>query len=176
MTTWIALLRGINVGGHRKLPMAELKKILTGLGCLDPQTYIQSGNAVFGADRDVGPELEDAIEARKGFRAAVLTLTRAQMAAAARANPFPDAVSEPKSLHLFFLSGKPKAGVEARLQQVRSPVESCVLKGKVLYLHTPELITGSKIAPAAERLLGVSATARNWRSVERILSLAGQAR
>lgn len=174
MRTWIALLRGINVGGHRKLPMKELTALLEGLGCEGVRTYIQSGNAVYRAERDLADEIADAIERAKGFRAAVMTLEAEAFEAAVDGNPFPEAVDEPKTLHLFFLSGPAGPGAVERLRAVKSKREDFVLNDRVLYLHTLDLLTGSKIAEKAERLLGAGATARNWNSVTKILDLARQ--
>ena len=172
MKTWIALLRGINVGGHRKLPMKELVSILHGISCEDARTYIQSGNAVFRADRDLRDEIMDAIEQAKGFRTDVLTLTAEAFEAAVAGNPFPAAVAEPKTLHLFFLSAPAEAEAAARMKAIKSDREDFVLTDEVLYLHSLDLLTGSRIAAKAERLLGVSATARNWNSARKILELA----
>ena len=172
MNTWVALLRGINVGGHRKLPMAELIQLATRAGGVHPRTYIQSGNLALLAHRDPGPALGAEIERARGFRPEILTLSLSDFAAALSANPFPDAVDQPKTLHLFFLSGPPEPGAEARLEERKSEAESFLLSDTVLYLHSPKLLTGSRIAPVAERLLGTAATARNWRSAERILAMA----
>jgi len=174
MTTWIALLRGINVGGHRKLPMKELIEIADHIGGQHPETYIQSGNLALVAARDPRDALADEIERRKGFRPQVVALPLPDFLSALESNPFPEAVAEPKTLHLFFLSGPPAPEASTRLEQRKSDAESFVLTPSVLYLHTPKLLTSSKIAPAVERLLGTSATARNWRSATRILALARQ--
>ncbi len=171
MKTRVALLRGINVGGHRKLPMKELAAILRGIGCEGVRTYIQSGNVVFRAEREVGDEIAAAIEKAKGFRPVVLTLTAEAFEAAVAGNPFPDAVAEPKTLHLFFLSAPPDAEAASRLQALRSDREDFVLTDEVLYLHCLDFLRGSRIAEKAERLLGVGVTARNWNTVRKILAL-----
>ncbi len=176
MKTWIALLRGINVGGHRKLPMKELVSMLHDVGCEDARTYIQSGNAVFRAEGDLSEEIATAIDRAKGFRPEVMTLTAAAFEAAVAENPFPAAVAEPKTLHLFFLSAPADPEAVDRMMATKSDREDFVLTDGVLYLHTPDLLSGSKIAKKAERLLGVSATARNWNSVQKILALAREVR
>lgn len=152
--------------------MKELVSILHGIGCEDARTYIQSGNAVFRANRDLSDEIADAIDQARGFRPAVLTLTAEAFEAAVAGNPFPDAVAEPKTLHLFFLSAPADAEAASRMKATKSDREDFVLTDEVLYLHSLDFLKGSRIAAKAERLLGVSATARNWSSVRKILELA----
>jgi uncharacterized protein (DUF1697 family) len=100
----IALLRGINVGGHGRLPMAKLRDILVACGARDPQTYIQSGNAVFRGAVEA-EELAQAIERAKGFRPRAMVLTRQELSATIAGNPFSEATAAPKTLHVYFLSG-----------------------------------------------------------------------
>ena len=170
MTVQIALLRGINVGGHNKLPMAELREILSGLGARDVKTYIQSGNAVFRGS--VGEdELARAIQQEKGFSPQVMHLSLSDLERSIDENPFPDAVSDPKALHLFFLA-QPSNTSTAKLDSAKSEVERYVLTDRVLYLHTPKYLSGSKLAVQLEKLLGVPITGRNWRSVIAIRDLA----
>ena len=111
MATWIALFRGINVGGKNILPMAELRAELAALGLEDVKTYIQSGNAVFRSKTRSAAKLQDAIadavEASHGFRAPVLALSGADLARAERDNPFPEA-PEDKFVLACFLFAKPK--------------------------------------------------------------------
>ncbi len=170
MSVQIALLRGINVGGNRSLPMAELSAILTGLGARDVRTYIQSGNAAYrGAlDQDA---ISDAVLAAKGFRPGVVVIPLKSYAPVLAANPFPEAEADPKALHLFFLSA-PSLAKETDLAAAKGPKERFVLTERALYLHTPDYLSGSLLAPRLERLLGVAATGRNWRSAVKILELA----
>lgn len=101
---WIALLRGINVGGHHKLSIAELRELFADAGCADVRAYIQSGNVAFKAAEvereEVAAQLASVIEEAKGFRPAITLLTRDELEAAAEANPFPETTSEPRILHL----------------------------------------------------------------------------
>ena len=174
--TWIALLRGINVGGGNKLPMASLRAILDGLGATDVQTYIQSGNAVFRhAETDaakVGDMIGNGIHQRHGFRPRVLALTAAEMARSADANPFPSAETEPKTLHLYFLAEPSTAPDIEAIRALASGSETFRLTDSVFYLHAPDGIGRSKLAQQVERLLGVEATARNWRTVWNVLAMA----
>ena len=108
MTTWIALLRGINVGGRNILPMKELTRELEKIGCSNVQTYIQSGNVVFQSSvtraDSLAKRISQAILKSHGFRPGVMVLSAKEVEDAASSNPFPNAEVDPKSLHLFFLA------------------------------------------------------------------------
>jgi uncharacterized protein (DUF1697 family) len=177
MKTYVALFRGINVGGHNALPMRELKVLLERAGCTDVRTYIQSGNAVFRTatadDGRLARQLTASVATSRGFEPRVLVLTIAALRAAAAANPFPDACANPSSLHLVFLAERAKKPDLTAMDALKSKSERFVLDGRTLYLHTPDGFGVSKLAPRLERLLGVEATARNWRTVQALLGLAG---
>ena len=165
MTT-VALLRGINVGGAGKLPMSVLRKALEAAGATEPRTYMQSGNAVFGGE--AGPTaILDQIQARAGIRPELLLIPAAEFMAIRDANPFPEAVNEPKALHVFFLS-RPSPTPEESLSSAAGETERVKLTAKALYLHAPDGIGRSRFAARAERLLLVPATARNWRTIDAI--------
>jgi uncharacterized protein (DUF1697 family) len=176
MTTWIALLRGINVGGKGRLSMKDLVAVLEGLGGRDVRTYVQSGNAVFRADvRDaatLGGRITGAIKAAHGFAPATMVLPAAALRRVADRNPFPQADATPTSLHLFFLAETPAVPDLAALESLRAGNEAFRLDGDVFYLHAPAGIGRSKLATAVERRLGVAATARNWRTVRQLLAMA----
>jgi uncharacterized protein (DUF1697 family) len=177
--TWIALFRGINVGGRNVLPMKELLALLTAQGLQGARSYIQSGNVVFrgaGTGAAIGERICAAVAARFGFRPQLLLLSAGDLARAASANPYPEAGATPQYLHLWFLVAAPTAARARSLEAVRSPSERFTVRGKVLYLHAPEGIGRSKLAARAESLLGVGATARNWRTVTQLLELAGGVR
>jgi uncharacterized protein (DUF1697 family) len=176
VTTYIALLRGINVGGNTRLPMNELKALFETCGCADVQTYIQSGNVVLrAATADpvrLARQLAAAISTKYHFAPAVLMLTRRELERAAAQNPFTEAEPDPKSLHVFFLEQRPKKPDLKGMELLKSPTERFILKGTAFYLHAPDGIGRSKLAARAERLLGVAATARNWRTVTTLLEMA----
>lgn len=178
MTTTIALFRGINVGGRNKLPMRDLTTLLEGLGLRSVRTYIQSGNVVFERENNDGNALSDCISAtieeQYGFAPQVLLLGLDAYRQAISANPFPDGENEPKTLHLYFLAAVPKDPDLAALERIKRDSERFCLEGKVFYLYAPEGIGRSKLAARVEKALGVPATARNWRSVCKILTLAEQ--
>jgi len=179
MKTWIVLLRGVNVGGNNKLPMKALAAVLEGIGLVDVRTYIQSGNVVFrGPGQKPEPlaaEIRAAILGKFGFEPAVLAIEAGEFSKAAAANPFPESTEEldGRTVHLFFLAQSPKSIPRERLDAVRIASERWQVKGKVLYLHCPEGFGTSKLATQAERILGVPATARNWRTVSTLLEMAG---
>ncbi|WP_428410135.1 DUF1697 domain-containing protein [Hyphococcus sp.] len=174
MTQKIALLRGVNVGGHNKLPMKELAKLLEGMGCENVRTYIQSGNVVYDG-KTKGPEIAAAIKKKFGFEPHTFVMTAAALKKAAAACPYQkQAKAEPKSVHLFFLDGAPDKGAETGLAEVKTAPEEFVLAKSVLYLHTPKGLAASKIAEKADRVLKTKTTARNWNTVQALIDLAGQ--
>jgi uncharacterized protein (DUF1697 family) len=174
--TWIALLRGINVGGKNLLPMKLLVAILEELGGSHVKTYIQSGNAVFrSTERNASAFAETIsreIESRQGFGPQVMLMTLKDIENAIVANPFPEAEGEPKSLHLFFLADTADSPNLDGLEKLRADSERFKLVRKVFYLHAPNGVGRSKLAANAERLIGVPVTARNWRSIQKIVELA----
>ncbi len=176
MSHWIALFRGINVGGHNRLPMKSLVAMLERLGCTDVKTYIQSGNAVFKSPQSnsdpLADEIRHAVKSEHGFEPVVLLLSVRDFVNARDANPFPEGEAEPKSLHLFFLAQEPADIDKGKLAAHQSGTERFALLGDVFYLHAPDGIGRSKLAASVERSLGVPATARNWRTVNQILALA----
>lgn len=179
MTIWIALLRGINVGGNNLLPMKRLAALLELAGCADVRTYIQSGNVVFRHKAKSAAKLEQlitgAINAEFGFAPRALVIDAAEFEAAAKANPYPQADAEPKSLHLYFLELPPPAPDIAAMKKIAVAGEQFVLRDKVFYLYAPDGIGKSKLAERVERLLGVAATARNWRTVTTLVEMAREA-
>ena len=172
MNTMVALLRGINVGGHNKLPMRELVDTLAGLGFRNIETYIQSGNVVFecegGSKIELTNQIRDAIHQNHGFAPDVMLLSADELEEALLANPFPEAEAQPKTLHLYFLGSKPPNPDYQRMEEMKSSSERYALVGKVFYLNAPDGIGRSKLAAGIEKALGVSVTARNWRSVIKI--------
>ncbi len=176
MATWITFLRGINVGGRNILPMSELKALLEELGCTDVRTYIQSGNVVFrhkeGQAVGLSETISNAVLSRFHFAPTVLLLTASYLENALAANPFSSAEEKPKTVHLYFLSAAPAAPDLGGLKQLKLASEEFELIDQVLYLYAPNGIGRSKLAARVEKLLGVSATARNWRTAQKMLELA----
>jgi uncharacterized protein (DUF1697 family) len=180
LATWIALFRGINVGGHRPLPMKDLTALFEGAGYTDVRTYIQSGNVVFrtvkaASSQALAARITGLVTAARGFEPFVSVLSLRELSAAVTANPFPQADADPKSLHLFFLTAAPRSADIEALHALKVGQESFKLKGKVFYLYTPGGFGKSRLAAAVERLLSVEATARNWRTANRLLEMAHSA-
>ena len=178
MSTYIALLRGINVGGKNLLPMRDLSAVLEGLGAGDVRTYIQSGNAVFRHDSKSASDLAGRIGAEirksKGFESRALVLRVADVERAMKANPFPEAEVEPQFLHFFFLAAVPERPDLDALDALKGQGERYRLLDRVFYLHAPNGIGRSKLAAGVEKSLGVVATGRNFRTVGKIFEMAGR--
>ena len=179
MSQWIAFFRGINVGGNNVLPMRDLKNALAKMGCEAVSSYIQSGNVVFRHKEADASTLGAAIAATVleefGFEPRVLVLNARQLQKASENNPFPEAASEAKSLHLYFLANDAVAADFDRLAAMAGVNERFELIDRVFYLHAPDGIGRSKLAAGAEKALGVPVTARNWRTVAKVLQLASSA-
>ncbi len=176
MKTWIALLRGINVGGHNRLAMKDLSQIFESVGCEQVRTYIQSGNAVFNADIKATSKFADtiaaAIEKDHGFHPAVHLVSVEALRDAIESNPYPDAVSEPKSLHLVFLERPPQEEHISAANDLVSTTESITVTGNLIYVHAPDGIARSKLANGIGRAMQMNTTARNWRTVTKLYDLA----
>jgi len=176
MTTYIALLRGINVGGANILLMKELASVLEGMGLVNVRTYIQSGNVVFQSTTTDANQLSQAIRTAigesHGLVPEVLVLSIDELHEAIASCPFTDGDPDPKTLHVFFLASIPVEPDLNCLDVIRSTSERFQLAGPVFYLHAPEGIERSKLAASVERAIGVTATGRNWRTVTKLMSMA----
>ena len=177
MKTYIALFRGINVGGNNKLPMKELVAVLEGLGLQNIRTYIQSGNVVFESTIQNLDQLADrmaaAIRKSHGFEPRVLLLDAAKLEKAIKDNPFPEGEAAGNTLHFNFLSEVPPKPDLAGIEKIRAVTERFKLKGDVFYLYAPDGIGRSKLALGMERLLGVPMTGRNWNTVSKLKEMCG---
>ncbi len=174
MDTWIAFLRGINVGGKNRVPMKDL---MEAVGFSGVRTYIQSGNIVFehagGAEVSLAARIAALIGEKHGFRPRAVVLSAKALRAAATENPFGSGEAMEKVLHFYFLAEKPPAPDLQGMDAIKIDSEAYVLMNKVLYLHTPDGFGRSKLAQRVEKLLGVDATARNLRTVTKVLALVG---
>lgn len=173
MKTYIALFRGINVGGKHILPMNDLAEILHQLGCDNIQTYIQSGNVVFQGGRDSPDRLAKLISSEvsklRGFAPKVLLLEAPELENAVSNNPFP--TDNGKALHFFFMETSPAKPDVDHLNEFKKPNEDFRLHQNVFYLYAPDGIGRSKLAEKVERSLGVPVTARNWNTVSKLLAM-----
>ncbi|MEU1041210.1 DUF1697 domain-containing protein [Streptomyces sp. NPDC005551] len=178
MTKYAALLRGINVGGSKKVPMAELRTLMQGLGYTDVATYLQSGNAVFacehGDERSLAADLERAVEAHFGFAVAVLVRDHAYLKAVREACPFPAAELAGRQLHATYFSEPVTAGRFAAVDPAAFLPEEFRLGDRVLYLYAPDGLGRSKLAETLSKprlLKGLTATTRNWNTVVKLEEL-----
>jgi uncharacterized protein (DUF1697 family) len=173
---WIALLRGINVGGRNSVPMRDLRAIFEEIGGESVSTYIQSGNVVFrGPDeaaRTWPSRIADAVSARFGCKPEVRILAHGELARAAANCPFAPDDADATTLHLFVLAKPPVRPDLAAIERSRAASEAAVLDGRFFYLLAPDGIGRSRLARRAEALLGEPATARNWRTVAKLLDIA----
>jgi uncharacterized protein (DUF1697 family) len=198
--THVALLRGVNNLGGKKLAMAELREVVTSLGHTDVATYIQSGNVLFTprpadvrpadvrtADRAdaaaLAAELEQAIADSVGVRARAVVLSREELARCVHDNPYPGETN-PKLLHAVFLPEAPGPGLAAWVadaeRQVRATgsQDQAQVLGRTVYLHTPDGYPRSELRRVLARAGGptsaaVAGTARNWATVSRLVKLCG---
>ncbi|MBF0292097.1 MAG: DUF1697 domain-containing protein [Nitrospinae bacterium] len=175
-TTFIALLRAINVSGVNTLPTKDFVALLEGLGFRKIKTYIQTGNAVFEAnDKDcskLAGKIKAAINRDFGFTPEALLFTSDEFEKAIKANPYPEAESDPKSLHLIFLAAAPKSPDLAVIEKLLKDSERFTLKGRVFYFHAPEGVGRSKAFSKIEKALGLPGTARNFRTVRTLADMA----
>lgn len=173
MGVLVALLRGINVGGAGKLPMAQLRDIVSSCGHTDVATYIQSGNVVFRSaatdTRAVADELRAATRDATDLDPEVHVRTLDELAAVVEANPFVARADEPKQLHVTFLGRQPDA---IDLDPAAFEPERWALGDGVVYLYLPDGIGRSKLATELARRTTASGTTRNWRTTTKLLAMA----
>ena len=174
MNTWVALLRGINVGGRNILPMKDLRSLMEAQGFTDVKTYIQSGNIVFHSGSNdaatLSKQIEEAIEQDFGFRPPVLTLSLDALNGAVEANPYPD--GDPKTVQFCFLFEPAPDTDLAALTALSTSSEEFALTNAVFYLHAPDGIGRSKLVAKMGKHIPVEMTVRNLRTVQKLQELA----
>jgi uncharacterized protein (DUF1697 family) len=174
LTTYISMLRGINVGGQKKVGMKDLKELYESMGFGQVRTYIQSGNAVFeypDTDRStLVSKIERGIEGRFGFKVPVVLRTRDEFRRLIAETPF---VGKDESrVHVTFLSAEPETLDVDEIRRAKDEAEEFSTKGKEIYLFCPNGYGLTKLSNTFfERSLGVSATTRNWRTVNALFSM-----
>jgi uncharacterized protein (DUF1697 family) len=175
--TYIALLRGINLGSHNKVPMPALRALAEDLGYADVSTYIQSGNVILTSSESatkVASALAKGIAAEFGIDIAVLVRTKQQLQKVVDGNPFLKQGNDPGALHIVFLSAKPRADKVKALTAKDLAAEEVAVNGTEAYLHLPNGYGRAKLNNAfVEKQLGVAGTTRNWRTTAKLLELAG---
>ena len=178
MTTYVALLRGVNVGGARRLSMPDLRAELTYAGYDAVRTYVQSGNIVLAGDVPAArleEELRALIERRLGVDTPVLVRTRDQLAEVVARNPLADVADDPRRLQVTFLSDEPAPEVVRDLLTADVAPEQAAVAGREIYAWHPDGIQRSPLARLlTDQRLGVTASARSWRTVTALLALADE--
>ncbi|MGZ4160254.1 MAG: DUF1697 domain-containing protein [Neobacillus sp.] len=174
MTIYIALLRGINVGGHKRIKMADLKQLLETIGLRNVKTYIQSGNVLFESEEETDQlrqRMEEEINKNFGFPVPVILRTAQEFERIFKSCPFPtESLPQGESVNVAFLSGVPsEEGIEY-LSTVESNRDEYKIEGKDVYLYFGQSILDSKLATQLPKL-GVQATVRNWKTVTKLAAM-----
>jgi uncharacterized protein (DUF1697 family) len=171
------MLRGINVGGQKRISMQVLKEMYSSVGYREVQTYVQSGNVIFsadGSDSSVKEELEKEIKRAFGFDVLVFLRNKRELAAIVKNSPFKQ--KDETKLHVTFLSEKPEKIHVKDLNSAKSGAEDFTYSGKEIYLFCPNGYGVTKLSNTFfEKKLKVSATTRNWRTVNTLLAMLSQA-
>jgi uncharacterized protein (DUF1697 family) len=172
----ILLLRGINVGKHRRIAMADLRDLLTRLGYEGARTHLQSGNVVLASSESpekVRQKVERGIAAELGDGVEVFVRTRKQLADVIARNPLGELVDNPSRYHVTFLSDKPDATAVREAKAADVGGERFAVVGREIYTWYPDGSQNSKLTKLlSEQRIGVRATARNWNTVVKLLELA----
>ena len=172
---YVALLRGVNVGGNHIAPMAEVRALFDSLGFEDVRTYVQSGNVAFtikasdgGVDESaLAALIEDAFEAKFGFGSAVVLRTRDDLAGLAARNPYMAHVGEPTKVNVYFMAKEPAAEMVAALDPRHAAPDEFAVDGREAFVWFADGAGRSKL----KLNLGIPATARNWNTVTKLLAL-----
>jgi len=176
MTAYVALLRGVNVGGARGLPMPALQALFEGAGALGVKTLIQSGNVLFETSEDRSADIVAAVGAAIsrdfGFEAPIVLRNARQWRAMIDGNPYLRRGVDPKTLHAGCLSAQPDPARAVRLDPDRSPPDEFEVRGDTIYLNLPNGVARSRLTNAwFDSTLGVVCTMRNWATVTRLAQI-----
>lgn len=178
MARQIALLRGINLGSARRVPMARLREVLTDAGHGGVRTLLQSGNVVLTsrlAPSRLERELEKEIAAEFGFDVSVIVRTRDELAGVIERDALGEVADDPRRYIVNFLAGEPGPEVAKALEAVDPGPDRFVVSGREIYSWHPDGLARSDLAKAlADKRLGIPATGRNWNTVTKLLALADQ--
>jgi uncharacterized protein (DUF1697 family) len=178
MTTFVALLRSVNVAGHGRLAMADLKQSFVALGYTDVSTYIQTGNVIFHSPSKSLPKLVLAIEQQLehdfGDTPAVILRTAPDLVRVLAASPFPKKGADPSRHHVTFLAEPPDKQHLTAFAAPASGQDEMAIIGQEVYVYTPDGYATTKLnGTLLERRLGVVSTTRNWNTVARLADLVG---
>ena len=169
MTRYAVLLRGVNVGGRNKVPMATLRDLLEKAGCLDVTTYLQSGNAVVTsrrAEARVASDVAAAVDRALGLVIDVVVRSGAELADVEASNPFARGDADPgRQLLVAFCRDLPSPDGLVGIDPKRAAPDELFVRGREIYLLCPDGFGNSKVLSGVERRLGTPITVRNWRTV-----------
>jgi uncharacterized protein (DUF1697 family) len=175
-TTWVALLRGINVGRNKRIAMSGLRELLQSLGYADVRTHLQSGNAIFSTPRRkpdaIEQDVSTAIKRAFGMDVAVMVRSAAELAAVVDANPFVARGVKTSELHATFLADSPSPAKIATVDPAAVAPDEFAVGTRVIYVRLPNGVMGSRM-PNLDRVLGMPTTTRNWNTTMRLRDLAG---
>lgn len=178
MPVYIALLRGINIGPHKRMKMEKLRASCEGLGFTAVKTYIQSGNAIFRAPKlapaALSKKLGECIVKDFGFSCEVILRSREEMKKIIDGNPFSEEPGiDPSKLHVVFLSEPPAAAGVKKLRELTLAPDRAHASGKEIYFYFPNGVSGSSLwKHALDKVTGVAGTMRNWRTVTTLNQMA----
>jgi uncharacterized protein (DUF1697 family) len=176
VATQIALLRGINLGASRRVRMEALRELLAGHGYGNVRTYVQSGNIVLDSParaKQLERTLERQLAAGLGFQVDVFVRTRTELARVLERNPLAGTATDPSRYLVTFLRAAPTAKLAAQLGAIDLAPEQLAVSGREIYSWHPDGVGRSELAKRlSERILGTTATARNWKTIEKLLALA----
>lgn len=176
---YVALLRGINVGGKNKLPMKALGELFNGAGCRGVRTYIQSGNVVFDATaalaRAVPDRIGGEIERAFGHRPPIVLRSRQEMQIVSSTNPFLLRGEDESLAYVAFLADEPTEERIRSLDPLRSAPDEFAVQGREIFLHLPGGVADSKLTNTYfDAKLATVSTARNWRTVQKLLEMMNE--
>jgi uncharacterized protein (DUF1697 family) len=178
MAVIIAMLRGVNVGGHNKIKMDALRALCESLKLRDACTHVQSGNVVFRTEeRDLAvltKRLENGIERRFGFRPAVIVRTSSELREVIARNPFATRRGiDPRKLLVTFLASDPGPEAREMVLSIKADPEELRIEGRELYIYFPNGMARPKLSwPVIEKTLKTPGTGRNWNTVRKLLEIA----
>lgn len=177
MTRYAALLRGVNLGPNRKVPMADLRAVHEGLGHREVRTYIQSGNVVFDSPTDdpaaLRSEIEEALAERFGMEIRVVLRTHAELQAVVASGPYADLDIDPRFVAVTFLDVEPEVDPATRVDSAAFAPDEFVLIGREIHQLYPTGMGRSKLPAALGRAIpGLLATTRNWRTVTKLAEMS----
>jgi uncharacterized protein (DUF1697 family) len=178
MAVIISMLRGVNLGPYNRIKMEALRELYSSLRLRDPQTYVQSGNVIFGTEEtnlyQLAKRIEKAIEREFGFQSDVILRTTAELRRVIARNPFAKRKGiEPRKFLVNFLAREPGADACEALRSLKSEPEEVFIDGRELYIYYPNGMARPKLSwPTIDRILRTRGTGRNWNSVTKLLELA----